>query len=291
MDRLAREPKPGCVCHTRKENEGMRERIGEEASKQWESEWARRLPLDEPWIVRLDGRSFHSWTRGLDRPFDERLREAMARTTEAVVEEAGAWHGYTQSDEVNLVLWCTAEQEPAFGGKLQKIVSLLAARATATFNEAIRELHPSHARRMGTGLFDARIFAVPGRGEAAAAIEERSRDCRRNAVRSIGHVRYGHKALLGVGTRELIERLESDDDPVQAWPGRHIGGIAISKRRVKRRFKAHELDKLPPRHAARLDPQVKIERTEVVRVENPTYRDTAQAVGMIFGWRDEIVEC
>ena len=169
-------------------------------------------------------------------------------------------------------------------------MSLLAARATAAFNEAMWQMHPAHARRAGTALFDARIFAVPGRGEAAQAIDERSWDCRRNAVRSIGHVRYGHKALLGIGTRKLIELLDNDGDPVAAWPGRHIGGIAIAKRRVKRRFEANELEKLPPKHAARQDPEVMIERTETIRIENPVYRETAKAVNMIFGWRDEIIE-
>ena len=71
-----------------------------ESAKRWESEWARRLPPDKPWIVRLDGRSFHRWTRGLERPFDEGLREAMAQSAEAVMHEAGAEHAFTQSDEI-----------------------------------------------------------------------------------------------------------------------------------------------------------------------------------------------
>ena len=257
-----------------------------DAAKQWESDWARRLPPDKPWIVRIDGRSFHRWTRGLERPFDEGLREAMAQSAEALVHEAGAEHAFTQSDEITLVLYAHAQREPAFGAKLQKLVSLLAARATMTFNEAIGKANPAHATRAGAALFDARVFAVPSPEAAVRALEARRNDCWRNAVQSVGHWRYGHQAMHRRPISEVARALEADGLAMKEWPVRHTGGVGFERVRVRRAFSTEEIDKLPGRHAARTNPALEVERSEIVRVEGPSYRDIDASVAKIFGWRD-----
>ena len=277
----------------RKSREGKGDvtvRRDEGLAKEWERQWARRLPPDKPWIVRLDGRGFHRWTRGLERPLDARLREAMVRTAEACADDANAWHAYTQSDEVTLVLERTEGGEPAFGGKLQKMVSLLAARASITFNDAARALMPEHAAKRAAAVFDARAFAVPDRASACTALAERALDCWRNAVQSAGQARYGHRTMLGLKTAEVRERLERDGTPMSHWARAHTGGVALVRHRVRRRFEAAEIERLPPRHAARSDPDLKVERTETERLEGPDYRDTGAAMRMIFSWRDEVVE-
>ena len=268
----------------------MTVRRDEGLAKEWERQWARRLPPDKPWIVRLDGRGFHRWTRGLERPFDARLREAMVRMAQACTEDANAWHAYTQSDEVTLVLERTEGGEAAFGGKLQKMVSLLAARASVTFNDAARTLMPEHADTRAPAVFDARAFAVPNRESACIALAERALDCWRNAVQSAGQARYGHKAMLRLKTAQVRERLEADGTPMRTWARAHTGGVAIVKQRVRRRFAPGEIERLPPRHAARSDPDLKVERTETSRLEGPDYRDADAAMRLIFGWRDEVVE-
>ena len=110
-----------------------------------------RLPI----IARLDGRAFHSWTRDLKRPFDAGFVELMRRTTRSLVAETNSLIGYTQSDEISLVLW---QKDPRtqsyFGGRVQKIVSVLAAHATATFNALVPELVPG--RKGQLALFDCR---------------------------------------------------------------------------------------------------------------------------------------
>ena len=255
------------------------------ASKRWEQAWNRRLPPDKPWIVRLDGQSFHRWTRGLDQPFDERLREAMVRTTIATMDTCGAEHGYTQSDEITLVLYRSGRSEEAFGGKLQKLVSLAAAHATIAFNAAIATLHPEHAARAGPATFDARAFAVPNPEAAITALAERAADCARNAARSIGHRRYGHRALLGMSSAALRERLQTDGAAIGTWPASHTGGVACDRIRIIRAFTTDEIEALPPRHAARTDTALTVERTTTVRAPAPDYTDAAAAHARVFEWR------
>jgi len=58
-----------------------------------------------PVIIRLDGNNFHNWTKGLERPFDLKLIELMTETTKFLVQETNAVVGYTQSDEITLILY------------------------------------------------------------------------------------------------------------------------------------------------------------------------------------------
>lgn len=255
-------------------------------AKQWEAEWARRLPDNEPWIVRLDGCRFHNWTRGLVRPFDDDLREAMVDTAHAVMDESGAEHAYTQSDEVTIVLRAGGRSEPAFGGKLQKLVSILASRATAAFNASFLARNPRHLARAGAALFDARAFAVPSERAACEALADRSTDCWRNAVRSVGHFHYGHTRLVGRKNRDLRSDLEADGTPIEEWEERHTRGVALCRVRVERSFRTDELEKLPSGHMARNNPELVFERIETVRRNGPDYRDPQATRQVVFGWRD-----
>ncbi len=252
-------------------------------SKEWERRWARRLPADAPWIVRLDGRGFHRWTKGLRRPFDDSLRDAMVAAAEAALGMTGALHAYTQSDEVTLVLRAQGKAQPPFGGKLQKLVSLTAAAMTTSFNASIASLNGGHAARAGTAMFDARAFAVPDEAGAIVALEDRRRDCRRNAVQSVGQWKYGHKRMLGTSTREAAQWLEEDGLGMTTWPARHTGGVALARKRVVRKFDPEEIERLPPRHAARANPDLAFERTEIARIEAPDYRDTEVMLNTVFG--------
>ena len=88
-----------------------------------------------PVIARLDGRAFHTWTKGLSKPFDQAFMDVMAYTTKRLVEETNAVIGYTQSDEISLIFYSEKPSSQVFfDGKQQKIVSNLASMCTAFFN-------------------------------------------------------------------------------------------------------------------------------------------------------------
>lgn len=96
-----------------------------------------------PAILRIDGKAFHSYCKGFNRPWDWRLHHCMHQTGEALCQEIqGAKMAYGQSDEISVLLtdYETFTTEQWFGGKVQKIVSVAASIATLTFNSTMRAI-------------------------------------------------------------------------------------------------------------------------------------------------------
>lgn len=178
-----------------------------------------------PTILRLDGKGFHQWTRRVqaERPFDTGLHRCMTQTLQTLCRETqGTVFGYTQSDEMSLVLqdYFAHDTEAAFGKRLQKLVSLSAALATAQFNA----LAPKVFRDPPWALFDARAFVLP-REEVTNYLLWRQQDATRNSIRMVGHSVLSSRSLLGVSNDQLQERLWRDhginwnDYPVWAKRG------------------------------------------------------------------------
>ena len=107
----------------------------------------RLIDPEAPLVVRLDGRAFSTFTRGMHKPFDARMSDIMCAVTGHLLEQTGACVGYTQSDEITLILESeTPEREPIFGGRVFKIVSVLAAMASAKFTLLRPRRGPSASR-------------------------------------------------------------------------------------------------------------------------------------------------
>ena len=123
----------------------------------------RFMPL-LPVLARIDGRSFHSFTRGMDRPFDAVFSNAMVDTTAALVRETGACMGYTQSDEITLAWYSdNPKTQIWFDGRIAKMTSQLGAQATLIFYRLVLERMPKNADRMPS--FYARGWNGPNLGE------------------------------------------------------------------------------------------------------------------------------
>ena len=89
-----------------------------------------------PVIIRLDGNNFHNWTKGLNRPFDEGFVNLMIDTTKFLVQETNAVVGYTQSDEITLILYSEDKKSAIYhDGKKQKILSKLTGACANYFND------------------------------------------------------------------------------------------------------------------------------------------------------------
>jgi tRNA(His) 5'-end guanylyltransferase len=94
----------------------------------------RVLPGTWP-VLRLDGRSFSRLTEaGFDKPFDIRFHELMCATTEALVSELGAAYGYTESDEISVLL---PRATDLFDRSVEKLLSIAASIAGGTFSLAL----------------------------------------------------------------------------------------------------------------------------------------------------------
>ena len=111
------------------------------------------LPL-LPICIRLDGKSFHKFTKELQRPFDLRMINLMQEVTKFLVAETGAKIGYTQSDEISLILYSDRyESQTFFNGRIQKLVSVICSMCTAKFNE-LRPQYISEKRGSSHNIVD-----------------------------------------------------------------------------------------------------------------------------------------
>lgn len=149
-------------------------------------------------VIRVDGRAFHSYTRGLRRPFDTDLMADLDVSTVALLDEVSApLVAFTQSDEISVV--CAPKATPGFvhwfGGRSDKVASVSASIVTAAFNQ----------RRPGRlAHFDGRAFALETRDELVDYLRWRSADARRNAVSMLASAVFSPSQLH---RRSLPERV------------------------------------------------------------------------------------
>jgi tRNA(His) 5'-end guanylyltransferase len=164
------------------------------------------LPRRTYTILRLDGRAFHTYLRGADKPFDMPFIADMAAVAEALCAEiSGTVFAYHQSDEISLLLtdFATPQTQPWFGGVVAKQLSVSASLATAVLNE----------RRPGKrALFDARVFTISDAVEVANYFLWRQRDAVRNSISMAAQAHFSHERLHGVSSGGMQELLWSEAD-------------------------------------------------------------------------------
>lgn len=171
--------------------------------KRYEQAQALHLTRKVPVIVRVDGRAFHSFTRGCARPYDRWIITDMVVAAQGL---AGSMDGcrlaYVQSDEASFLLtdFARLETEAWFAYDLQKVVSLAAAGMTARFANPDREAPRHHAE------FDARAFNLP-REEIANYFLWRARDWHRNSVLMFAQAHFSPKQMHGKTLLDLHEML------------------------------------------------------------------------------------
>jgi len=155
-----------------------------------------------PVVVRIDGKAFHSYTKGFDKPFDSNMIYAMTTMTQMLCKETSALCGYTQSDEISLVLWKDDYSSLLyFDGKRDKLNSILASYTSVYFDNIMQEIT---AR---TPLFDCRCFNVPTPDEAVNYLIWREQDATRNSIQMLGQSKFSHKQLQNKSCEQIQEML------------------------------------------------------------------------------------
>ena len=191
----------------------------------------RKLPV----IVRLDGKAFHSFTRGLRKPFDEIFVKSMQDTMKYLCENVqGCVLGYTQSDEITLVLvdYQNREASAWFDNNIQKMVSVSASMATLAFNNAFAENYNMEQydyfddcnnekrhrdlelekyfdtldKKCFSAMFDSRVFTLPKK-EVVNCLIWRQQDATRNSIQSVGQANFSHNRLHGKNCSNIQDML------------------------------------------------------------------------------------
>lgn len=197
--------------------------------KGYENTYRNHLPKRLPVIIRIDGKAFHTYTKGMERPFDEKLSNAMWETTKFLCKNIqGCKIGYTQSDEISLLItnYDKLTTDSWFDNNVQKMVSVAASMATAKFNEEIHKVYPEK----GFAMFDARVFVVP-HDEALNCLLWRQLDAAKNSVSMVAQANFPHKSLQGLNSGQMQDKLMLEKNinwsKLPVWQKR---GVAIVKR-------------------------------------------------------------
>lgn len=234
-----------------------------------------------PVIIRLDGNGFSKWTNDLVKPFDENLTDLMIETTKFLVQETNAVIGYTQSDEITLILYTNNKSSALYNdGKKQKIVSKLTAKCVNFFNEKRKEFLPNHDK---IAIFDCRVYQAPTLQDACAQLLWRENDATKNSIAMLAQSLFSHHSLQNLDGSKmqdkmmLEENVNWNDLATKFKRGSYIRTV---KREIP--FPTEEIENLPMKHKARFDPELKIERSVVESVEFPIFNKIKNKVDVIF---------
>ena len=184
----------------------------------------RRTPV----AIRIDGKAFHSYTRGFQKPFDKVLIKSMQDTMKYLCENIqGCVFGYTQSDEITLILidYQNLNSSAWFDYKAQKLCSISASMATMAFNKFFDKnylenianryywseeipdyiLAEDRARKKGA-MFDSRCFNIP-KEEVTNLIYWRQLDAIRNSIQMVGQANFPYKELQNKSCNDVQDML------------------------------------------------------------------------------------
>jgi tRNA(His) 5'-end guanylyltransferase len=240
-----------------------------------------------PVIARLDGKGFSKFTRGLRRPYDERLSNLMIELTKYLVKETNANCGYTQSDEITL-MWYVDDPKSSiyFDGRYFKMVSDLSAMASVFFNKKLVEYLPEKSDKCPR--FDCRVFNVPTLDEAVNTFLWREQDATKNSITMAASAFYSHKQLHKKNGSEKQEMLFQKGVNWNDYPTFFKRGTYVQRKRICRKFTTDELEKLPKKHEARKNPDLMIERWVVDRIDIPPLSKITNKVDVIVFGKDPV---
>ena len=199
--------------------------LGDRMKENYENRAKTYLVRRMPVIIRLDGKAFHTFTKGLKKPYDEIFHNTMNETMKYLCENIqGCKLGYTQSDEITLVLtdYDTLTTDGWFDYAVQKMCSVSASMATMVFNAVFSEQYHNAMfaeedptinpyfdvlfKKLNTAMFDSRCFNIP-EDEVTNCFIWRQQDATRNAIQMLGQCNFSHKELHGKSCSDIQDML------------------------------------------------------------------------------------
>ena len=209
----------------------IKDELGNRMKTNYEQIPKLRLTRRTPVIIRIDGKAFHSYTRGFQKPFDTILMRSMQETMKSLCENIqGCVLGYTQSDEISLLLvdYGNLNSQAWFDNEVQKICSISASMATMVFNKEFTRMANNYidnameawnisdddkkymktldkAMTMGA-MFDSRCFNIP-KEEVTNYFYWRQQDATRNSIQMVGQANFSHRELNGKSCNDIQDML------------------------------------------------------------------------------------
>lgn len=200
----------------------MKDTLGDRMKENYENRTRISLPRRTYTIIRVDGKAFHTYTKGLTRPFDSGLIEDMNNTAAYLCKNImGAKFAYVQSDEISILITDFEDigTQSWFDSNLQKMCSVAASLATAKFNQLRMSrrcwegndidgyLDQKDVDNFKLAMFDARVFQIPQRAEVSNYFIWRQQDATRNSISSVAQSLYSSKELNKKSTNDMQEMI------------------------------------------------------------------------------------
>lgn len=215
----------------------MNDDLGTRMKSYYENIPKTKLMRRTPVAIRIDGKAFHTFTKGFDRPFDKVLMTTMQETTQYLCENIqGCVFGYTQSDEITLILidYKRLNSSAWFDYEVQKMCSIAASMATMAFNKIFQKhvnryisriaYHTNNVNmdisdrtdvyriaQQNGAMFDARCFNIP-KEEVTNLIYWRQLDATRNSIQMVGQANFTHKELQNKNCNDIQNMLLTEKD-------------------------------------------------------------------------------
>lgn len=185
-----------------------KDELGERMKDDYELRTRILLPRRTYTLMRLDGKAFHTYTKGFARPYDLRLMRVMDNTAIALCNNIqNAVMAFVQSDEITILLtdFATIKTDAWFDGNIQKMTSVSASIATVAFNNGMYLDEEVMANMDKVAYFDSRVWTMPTAQEVMNNFIWRQQDATRNSIQMGAQSMYSQKELHGKNTSELQE--------------------------------------------------------------------------------------
>jgi tRNA(His) 5'-end guanylyltransferase len=172
--------------------------------KMYEGAFKASLPARMPVVLRIDGKAFHTYTHGCQKPFDAQLISAMDNVAKALCEQIqGAQIAYVQSDEISVLIhgYKKFESSSWFDNQIQKMVSVAASIAAGQMTALSPTIFNGQVK---IAAFDARAFILP-EAEVCNYFLWRQQDATRNSIQMLARSLYSHKELDNKNGSQLQE--------------------------------------------------------------------------------------
>ena len=202
----------------------MKDSLGDRMKSYYENAYRMHLTRRTPVIIRIDGCHFHTFTRGMKKPYDMVLKKAMWNTAIYLCEHIqNARLAYVQSDEISILLidYNKFTTSAWFDNNIQKMASVSASMTTVAFNKYFIEEsedathNPAYLtedefchyrNKWNTAIFDSRVFNVP-ESEVCNYFIWRQQDATRNSIEALGRVHFSQKELHEVNCKGIQDKL------------------------------------------------------------------------------------
>lgn len=242
-------------------------------------EAGRRASSGLPLMARLDGRAFHTFTKGLRRPYDERLSNLMNDTTAYLVEQTHAVVGYTQSDEITLC-WLPSQEYASsymFDGRFQKIASVLAGMASAFFAKKLKSYIPE--KEHAIPHFDCRVWSVENIEEVFLNYLWRQDDAIKNSISMAAQAQFSHNQLHKVGSEGKKKMLCDKGFPWEDEPDFFKYGSFLRRVTKDVELTEEQLNKIPEKFR----PTGPVPRSSVERLNIGYIKSEPDILNILFG--------